>query len=152
MAELRKPILFTHTDLDGVACAVIFQALFPDAVVHFVEYDELDMQMEKLKDAKARTLVYVTDLSPSNQAVCILDHFHCHGGELHLIDHHKTSLSLRFDYTWAHVDVTASGAQLLLNYLLFKIPDSAAKLEIIAASPRLWTHTTAGRWIRRTGL
>ena len=99
--------LFTHTDLDGVGCAVITKIVDPGVIIHYCDYGNIDeeiMNFISSIDPKEKVDILITDLSPKNdETVKELDRlYHISGNSIQLLDHHKTAESLN-QYDWAIV-------------------------------------------------
>lgn len=116
--------LFTHTDLDGVGCAVVARVAFADAVdIEYCNYDDVDQKVEDfILSEKWRDydVIFITDISVVEDVAERIEQT-C-GDRLVLIDHHETALWLN-DYGWARVtvyegeDSRASGTSLFYNFL-----------------------------------
>lgn len=94
-----KRYLVTHTDLDGIGCAILAAKCYPNLSVNFVDYkevNELIVEMLGVIDPEAKLII--TDLSVSEELASILDK----RGNVELIDHHPTA-SFLIKYPWALV-------------------------------------------------
>jgi oligoribonuclease NrnB/cAMP/cGMP phosphodiesterase (DHH superfamily) len=118
---------FTHSDLDGVGCAVLTNKAFGDPehsfYVSYVSYhninEKLALFMETHKDDKEKYTLLITDICPKEDTAAALDHFQnttptC---KLRLIDHHKTSSWVN-QYAWARHDTNQCGTLLYYDWLL----------------------------------
>ena len=45
-----KTVVFTHNDLDGVACGIVALSYFPDANVHYCSYQNLKEHIQIKKE------------------------------------------------------------------------------------------------------
>ncbi|MBG9548755.1 DHH family phosphoesterase [Cytobacillus firmus] len=119
--------LYTHNDLDGVGCGIVARiALGKDVEVRYNSVMGLDYQIEKLleneKNIKDDFLI-ITDLSVNDENLIRLDDLAKNGGNVRLIDHHKTALHFN-DYSWGRVKVQyedgrlTAATSLLYEYLL----------------------------------
>lgn len=105
-----KVKLFTHTDLDGVGCAIVGRTAFKDIEVTHCDYNNVN---EKIKDflenAKVTDYdrIFITDISVNEETAENLDLIFRGGvSGVQLVDHHKTALWLAEKYPeWAHVRV-----------------------------------------------
>ena len=112
--------LFTHTDLDGVGCAILAKLAFKDNVE--ITYCNTPNDLwDKLKSTVDRyEMVYMTDLSLPNDST----EYYADGSCYALFDHHKTAEWMnKFDF--AHVNVECDGrltcgTELFYNYLIKK--------------------------------
>lgn len=125
--------LFTHTDFDGIGCAIIGKIVFGENVdIEYCDYDDVN---EKIKDFVEHQqylnydFIYITDISVNtevselieNEELCtfnLRDRFQ-------LLDHHPTALELN-KYEWCKVIVEedgekTSGTKLFYNYLSLDI-------------------------------
>lgn len=112
--------LFTHTDLDGVGCAILTKLAFTNVEIEYCGYDTIDKKVRdyiKKKDSDY-VFVLITDISVNNETAKLLDI----RKNVQLIDHHRTALDLN-KYSWCNVSVLnengikTSGTELLYNYL-----------------------------------
>ena len=125
--------LFTHTDLDGKACAVIGE-LEADRrcsgiSVTYCDYDNVDTKIDAwmtsmlinpmMYSSDKGSVIYITDISVSDEIAEKLDQFaKTTGMTLRLIDHHQTAMRL-LKYEWALIDPspTVCGTSLFADYL-----------------------------------
>lgn len=108
--ELERRILITHTDLDGVGCAVVYAKCFPQVEVHFVGYDEVnDLIPEVLDGVPINVPVMISDMSVSEELAEALEV----RGNVELVDHHPTATWLQEKYHWAVVDTSMCATKLL---------------------------------------
>jgi uncharacterized protein len=121
--------LFTHNDLDGVACGILFRMAFGEkADVRYNSVSSLNYQVDRYLESmndrmRKEDYLYITDLSVNQENTEKINHFVSEGGNAKLIDHHKTALHLN-DYTWGYVKVEDNGgvltsaASLVYEYLV----------------------------------
>jgi len=121
--------LFTHNDLDGVACGILFKLAFGERVdVRYNSVSGLNFQVERYFERmndrmKKEDLLFITDLSVNSEMAEKINEFVLAGGKAKLIDHHKTALHFN-DYTWGDVKVAdqngmlTSAASLVYEYLV----------------------------------
>lgn len=114
--------LFTHTDLDGVSCAVLLKRAFPHVDVVYCNYSEIDeavMQYITSMEYQNYHFTFITDISVNESVARVLNRVL--GQRLKLLDHHKTAEWLN-DYVWAFVKVEdfygkTSGTSMLYLFL-----------------------------------
>ena len=119
--------LFTHTDLDGVGCAILAYLAFgiENVDVEYCDYKDVDEKVrvfwEDGSDYKYNT-VYITDISISE---VLAKRIETHPGvqKWRLFDHHATALGLN-KYGWCEVrvndnqmNIKASGTSIFFDYL-----------------------------------
>ncbi|MCI3922997.1 oligoribonuclease [Paenibacillus sp. TRM 82003] len=122
--------LFTHNDLDGVACGIIARCAFGDDVdVRYNSVSSLDAQISRFlekhrgKAPRKGGLVFVTDLTVNADSEAGLSRYVGEGGKVRLLDHHKTALHLN-RHAWASVQLAyddgrlTSAASLLYEYFV----------------------------------
>lgn len=120
--------LFTHNDLDGVACGILFRLAFGEkADIRYNSVSGLNFQVEKYFERmndrmKKEDHLYITDLSVNHDVTEKINQFVSDGGKAKLIDHHKTALHFN-EYSWGNVKVEdesgtlTSAASLVYDYL-----------------------------------
>ncbi|MBG9443684.1 DHH family phosphoesterase [Cytobacillus firmus] len=100
--------LYTHNDLDGVGCGIVARIAFgKDVEVRYNSVMGLDYQIEKLLENEKNIkddFLMITDLSVNDENLIRLDDLAKGGGNVRLIDHHKTALHFN-DYSWGRVKV-----------------------------------------------
>ena len=128
LADVKKVLAISHTDLDGVGSYLIVQELFKDAEVTKIltSYDDLDEKLSKLinnSNSEAYDLIFITDLCLKNMGLAdkLNDKF---GNKLVFLDHHKTSIESGMDkYDWASIVIAdengkvQSGTSLLMQFI-----------------------------------
>lgn len=119
-------ILFTHTDLDGVGCAVLAKLAFKENItITYCNYDDIDSTISNYIHSDSfnvKNKCYITDISISdNLAQDINDMVY---NPFCLLDHHPTASRLN-KYNWCFVKVEdddtkikTSGTQLFYNWLV----------------------------------
>lgn len=139
---MTRTTLFTHTDLDGVGCAVLFAATRPDhGPVQMVENGAID---ERISTALAERMgaaadheVLVTDHGVSDEVALRIDSFVAAGGTFKLLDHHRSSAHLQ-SRDWARIDEARSATGLLFEYL--GRPPVLAEFVRLVEDHDLWRH------------
>lgn len=118
---MAKYQLMTHTDLDGVGCAILAKLYFKDVNVSFCNTNNINDKVLKFLEERQKetTHLIITDISVSHEAAYLLDE--AKDLKIALLDHHQTGVELN-KYSWAHVKVETeghlhSGAELFYQYL-----------------------------------
>lgn len=112
--------LFTHTDLDGVGCAILAHLAFNFEIdVEYCDYDNINERvMNYLNTNDGSSYIYITDISVNKEVAELLDK----RGGVHLLDHHPTALGLN-KYSWCKVmiedlsGVKTSGTKMFYHWL-----------------------------------
>lgn len=119
--------IFTHTDLDGVGCAILAYIAFDkeNVDVEYCNYDDVDNKVEefiKNEDLyRSYNQIFITDISVSDQVASMIDILDKTDHRVRLFDHHGTALRLD-NYFWCtvyeYLDVVkTSGTELFYLYL-----------------------------------
>ena len=121
--------LFTHTDLDGVGCAILAYLAFgkENVDVEYCNYDDVDNKVSRffIKEIPGKyDKVFITDISINVNLAAAIDRYE-KSGLWQLFDHHQTALELN-KYDWCNVLVEAAdgsglktcGTELFGVYLL----------------------------------
>lgn len=114
--------LFTHTDLDGVGCAVLAKIAFGDNVdISYCNYNEIDDYVSQFIHADSGYgIVHVTDISVSSETAEVINNADIN---ITLLDHHATALALN-RYSWCRVEVSGengmktSGTEMYYQHLV----------------------------------
>lgn len=127
---MSKIKLFTHTDLDGVGCAVLAYIAFgPENVdVDFCSYTNINHKVKTFIEQeelfKSYDKVFITDISITDEVaemIDILDTKLCLPQKVQLLDHHATALGLN-KYPWCEVrigeTIKTSGTDMFYYYLI----------------------------------
>ena len=110
---MSKIKLFTHTDLDGVGCAILAYLAFGRENVD-VEYCDYKNINENVRDFylnerdKSYDAVYITDISVNEEVAEEINLIATVDGRWKLIDHHATAEWLN-KYGWCEVRVERAG-------------------------------------------
>lgn len=122
---MKRIKVFTHNDLDGVGCYILFH-LIPMTLIDCTEcgnYNVEERVLNFLENYSHRFYdeIYITDLPISQELAQRIDEFNqgSSGAKVTLIDHHKTSLSLE-QYDWVTVDTTKSATLLVYEHIIQK--------------------------------
>lgn len=98
--------LFTHTDLDGVGCAVLAKLAFGDEVdIEYCGYDDIDDKVRnficEVRPNEDVGTIYITDISVNEETAKLIEDAKF-DVVCRLFDHHKTAEHLD-KYFWAEV-------------------------------------------------
>ena len=113
--------LFTHTDLDGVGCAILAKLAFGNEVdIEYCDYDNINENVMNYLNSNDDSLsyIYITDIRVNEDVAKLLDE---RGGVV-LLDHHPTALELN-KYPWCKVRVEelngikTSGTRMFYHWL-----------------------------------
>ena len=113
--------LFTHTDLDGVGCAILAKLAFGEEVdISYCNYDDINENIMNYLNNNDDSLsyIYITDISVNEEVAELLDK---RGGVV-LLDHHPTALGLN-KYPWCKVmvedlnGIKTSGTKMFYHWL-----------------------------------
>jgi oligoribonuclease NrnB/cAMP/cGMP phosphodiesterase (DHH superfamily) len=139
---MRRTQLLTHTDLDGVGCAVLVQGVIPHAApAQLVDNGSID--------ERVRTAIAERQAEPAQHRILITDHgvnattaeliegWLAEGGELQLLDHHRSSDHL-LGRSWATIDESHSATGLLYDYL--GRPARFHDFAVLVEDHDLWRH------------
>ncbi|HXM54030.1 MAG TPA: DHHA1 domain-containing protein [Candidatus Dormibacteraeota bacterium] len=134
--------LLTHTDLDGVGCAVLFAGARPgQGPIELVENGAIDERVLEVLDARlpraAGHEVLVTDHGIDPVTADAADGFVAAGGRFMLLDHHRSSRPLA-GRRWAVVDEDRSATGLLFDHL--GRPPAFADFARLVEDHDLWRH------------
>lgn len=93
--------LFTHTDLDGVGCAILAKMAFVENVeISYCDYDKINQEVkEYILKKKYHDMIHLTDISVNDTIAMDLNMI----PNVTLLDHHPTAAYLN-KYSWAKVD------------------------------------------------
>lgn len=124
---MSKIKLFTHTDLDGIGCAILAYLAFGRENVD-IEYCDYSNVNDKVGDFFVKgspveyNAVFITDISINNELAIYITN-EASEPRVHLFDHHATALGLN-KYDWCEVsvmndtlDIKTSGTELFYTYL-----------------------------------
>ncbi|WP_223067319.1 DHH family phosphoesterase [Paenibacillus caui] len=152
--------IYTHNDLDGVGCGIIAKCAFGTNVeVRYNSLGGVSQQVERFLERAAEKgigsdFLIITDLSVSEDTEQLLQAYAAEGGELKLIDHHKTALHYN-THPWGSVHVEhrdgrpAAATSLLYDYLIRqRLLEPTEALDDFVELVRLydtWEWENAGR-------
>lgn len=104
---MSKTKLFSHTDLDGVGCAVLAKLAFGEDVdISYCNYDNIDEEVRKFyeNDEDKYSWCFITDISISEELAAEIAWPIDSAEGYVLLDHHATALGLN-KHDWCHVRV-----------------------------------------------
>lgn len=114
--------LFTHTDLDGVGCAVLANLAFGNDVdVEYCNYDDIDSKVEECFNNGLEHDCHITDISINEELAYKINDS---DKNYVLLDHHPTALSLN-KFSWCNVQIEnketsikTSGTEMYYHWLI----------------------------------
>ena len=120
--------LFTHTDLDGIGCAVLAKYVFTDKVdIVYCDYDNVNKEVKEFIDSDSLLpddMCFITDISITDELATEIDAKY---DNVYLLDHHPTALRLN-RFTWCEVDIEdietgikTSGTEMFYKLLTFSM-------------------------------
>ena len=119
--------IFTHTDLDGIGCAVLAYLAFgkENVDVEYCNYDDVDDKVEAFMEIedlyRSYDQIFITDISVSDQVASMIDILDKTDHRVRLFDHHGPALRLD-NYFWCTIyeyldGVKTSGTELFYLYV-----------------------------------
>ncbi|MCA0987650.1 DHH family phosphoesterase [Guptibacillus algicola] len=114
--------LFTDSDLDGSACALIAELAFEkSADITHCTYRNLNQRVESFLEKNDDSPLFITDLSVNEEVEHLLEKRHMDGGHVQMIDHHASAIHFN-DYEWGFVEPGSEkktcAATLFYDYLV----------------------------------
>lgn len=115
--------LFTHTDLDGIGCAILAKLAFGTEVVdvEYCNYDDIDSKVEEYFNSGSEYECHITDISINEELAHKINDFE---KTYRLLDHHPTALGLN-KFCWCSVQVEneetnikTSGTEIYYHWLV----------------------------------
>lgn len=156
ISQFHKPkMLFTHTDLDGIVCAILFKKCYPQSNIFFTNYKKgfdceqiNDAIMHVVPEAPPEVSILIADISPNDAVAEFLNS----RGSVGILDHHKSALPL-IRFPWAKVDITKSGALMVYEMLASRFHiDDLYPLVDLANTRDLWIQDDADKFNHATNL
>lgn len=126
----KDKTLVTHTDLDGIGCALVFLKAFPQGVVFFASNHNVNQIInDEILDMDDGCDVLISDLSVDELTAKRLDQ----RGKVGLLDHHRTAKWLADKYEWAQVADDKCGTRLVYEMLgkWFNLEDLARFVDVV---------------------
>jgi len=139
---MRRTQLLTHTDLDGVGCAVLVQGVVENAAPpQLVDNGSIDervrIAIEERRAEPGRHRILITDHGVNDGTAALIEEWLAAGGELQLLDHHRSSEHL-IGRSWATIDEVHSATGLLWAYL--GRPARFGEFAALVEDHDLWLH------------
>lgn len=117
--------LFTHTDLDGIGCAVLatfaFSGLGVGIDIEYCNYDDIESKVEEHFNNGSEIMCHITDISISEE---LADKINNSNRMFQLLDHHATALNLN-KFNWCNVQIEnkethikTSGTEMYYHWLI----------------------------------
>lgn len=115
--------LFTHTDLDGVGCAILARLAFDrDVDITYCNYDDIDNLVSDFvhTELAPEDMCHITDISIKDEIAKYVDE---NSEQFYLLDHHPTALELN-KYNWCNViindstGIKTSGTEMYYKWLV----------------------------------
>lgn len=129
----------THTDLDGLGCAILMEKVYPKITTFPINYQELPDVLPVILSEYPDSPIYITDISLNEEQAEMCNR---HGKVQH-IDHHSSSKRVSDKYQWSMTDVSHCA-----THHLWKMLSTYANLEDYEAFVELvdnydtWGHGT----------
>lgn len=142
--------LFTHTDLDGVGCAILAKLAFGEEVdISYCNYDDINENVMNYLNHNDDSLsyIYITDICVNEEVAELLDK---RGGVV-LLDHHPTALELN-KYPWCKVmiedlnGVKTSGTKMFYHWLGGCLNEELKTNEALSRFAELVRNYDTWRW------
>lgn len=152
---LRRRMIFSHNDLDGIACIIIGKKIMSSDIIDAksCSYGNINNTIKKFISSKEYDNyheIFITDISVSEEVANLIDSIPELKAKVVLLDHHASAKWLN-KYEWASVipeknEQPTCGASLLFDYLTTKDFDEDSK-EMYDLSYYVWLWDT---WLWKT--
>lgn len=120
--------LFTDSDLDGSACALIAALAFEkSADITHCTYRNLNQRVESFIEKNKDTPLFITDLSVNEEVEQLLESRYRDGGHVQMIDHHASAMHFN-EYEWGYVE-PGEGKKTCAATLFYKYLVDREKIE-----------------------
>ena len=115
--------LFTHTDLDGVGCAILAKLAFGNEVdISYCNYDDIDTEVRKfISKENDVDMCHITDIRIIDEVAKEIDEKF---DNFYVLDHHPTALYLN-KYLWCTIKIEdeetyikTSGTEMYYHWLV----------------------------------
>lgn len=125
---MSKTKVFSHTDTDGVGCAILAYLAFgrENVNVEYCDYKDVNGNVREFYlcgNPEEYDAIYITDISVDEEVAAEIDELVAAGQKWRLFDHHATALWLN-QYEWCEVmvghhysGIKTSGTELFSMYL-----------------------------------
>ena len=144
--------LFTHTDLDGVGCAILAKLAFGEnADIEYCNYDDINSKVEEYFNNDSKDECHITDISINDE---LANKINESNKRYRLLDHHATALDLnKYDWCWVKVEdeennIKTSGTELYYWWLIdnghLKNNKALSKFVEIIRNYDTWRWATLG--------
>ena len=152
--------LFTHTDLDGIGCAILAMLAYEDVEIEYCNYDDINKKVKEFLNNTKLTkndIVFITDISLNEKIAEIVNESYSYNFVLY--DHHPTALWLN-KYDWCTVKVEnkdgikTCGTELFYNEWISNLTDFNSENEDIKELVQIIRDYDTWRWkeLGRNGL
>lgn len=122
-------ILFTHSDLDGAGCAVLFKTLYPNGDISFCPSGAAPEKIRGfLRTGKTADVITITDVSIDDDTASDLERLQAQGIKVVMFDHHESSMNVK-DYKWANIDTRLCATALYFNSMRSSNPRAKEYME-----------------------
>lgn len=145
--------LFTHTDLDGIGCAVLAKLAFGKEVdISYCNYDNIDTEVKDfISEENSIDMCHITDIRIGNEVAKEIDEKF---DNFYVLDHHPTALYLN-KYHWCTIkieddetNIKTSGTEMYYRWLVdngyIKKSDILDKFIEIVRDYDTWRWSTLG--------
>lgn len=127
-----KTILFTHNDLDGIACAVVAQMFYKNVDVNYCTYSNVTETIkDRLSELKEPHRIIISDLSyPESEKDITIELLSVH--DVVVADHHPTSLWMKDVFKWekGHAALCEADGEICGSSLLYILLKQLTEKEI----------------------
>ena len=119
-----KVLLFSHgSDIDGMGSIILSNLAFEKVDYHFSEINTLDEQI--LEEINSNNIynydqIFVTDLTPKNETLDIIENNSKLKEKLVVIDHHKTNYNRASNYSFVHITIENDKGQTSATSLFYE--------------------------------
>lgn len=145
--------LFTHTDLDGIGCAILAKLAFGTEVVdvEYCNYDDINSRVEEYFNSGSEYECHITDISIDEELAYKINDSE---KKYQLLDHHPTALELN-KYEWCKVqienedtNIKTSGTEMYYHWLVdngyLSKDDTLDKFVELVRNYDTWRWSTLG--------
>lgn len=132
--------LFTHTDLDGVGCAILGKLAFGENIdIEYCNYDSINNRIIKFLEESfdQEYMCYITDISVSEEVAQMIDK---NSDNFYLLDHHVTASGLNV-YDWCLVKI-------IDEFTRLKVSGTELFYEFLTKTNRLKRSSELDRFVR----
>ncbi|MGE5449964.1 MAG: hypothetical protein ACM3PA_01140 [Methanomassiliicoccales archaeon] len=122
-------MLFTHSDLDGAACGVLFKTIYPQGEITFCPSGAAPEKIRGfLRTGRIPDYLLITDVSIDDATAIDLERLQAQGVKVAMFDHHETSLNVK-EYKWATIDTRLCATALYFNSMRASNPKAKEYME-----------------------